>query len=253
MRPLDPRFTFALVCTLAMAAGCKSSGPTDADYDDVAVAVGALVANDSGGEVGSMEDSVSLAQGVVPSGLSSQTGDGNYEGTFLGLHYAYTLTCKDVNGTTLGACDATTDSANLVVDWGGELHLSFYDGSVTRTGDWTLSGLSTSMAHFDGHGTFDVSSEFRNPFNGAIRTFLLDYDGQYSDVTYDLVDSRFAGGSIVYTVHAHRTRTGPGRDVDAEFDMLVTIQFDGSGSATMTLDGERIYLVNLASGDVTKR
>ena len=99
---------------------------------------------------------------------------------------------------------------------------------------------------------FDVESEFNNPWNGAVRTFTLDYDAQYDDVTYELATGNFTAGHILYTVHAHRTRTGPGADVDVEFDVSVTVDFDGTGLATITLDGSRKYQLELESGDVIK-
>jgi hypothetical protein len=245
-----------MLCLVASAllatTGCKQSDePTDEDYDDVASAVGALVTNDSGGETGSMEDSVELASGEMPAGFSSM-GSGSFEGLRAGLTYAYTLTCKDDGGATQEACNGETESANLVVDWSGELDLPHYQASVVRSGDWTLSGLQSDTAHFNGHGSFDVDTEFTSFFGDRHRTFNLDYDAEYDDVTWDRPLRRFNGGSIHYQVHAERTRERRGADVEVELDISVDVEFHDDGHATVTLDGSRRYHLDVDTGFLGK-
>jgi hypothetical protein len=240
----------ALVATTTL--GCKKDEATDEDYDDVATAVGALIAPSSGegGEVGSMEDAEALAMGE-DAGLTSM-GGGDYEGTVAGLKYSYSVTCQDTSGATLDPCDATTDSANLVVAWSGELNLNNFQASVDRTGDWTLSGLQSDTAEFNGTGTFDVDTAFQALFRDVERTFTLDYDAEYQGVTWRRSDKLLLDGEIDYTVHAVRTRTDNRTEREVELDVLVNVQFDGSGVATITLDGERNYSLDVATGKLSK-
>jgi hypothetical protein len=241
-------FASALVTTV----GCKKSDePTDEDYDDVASAVGALVSNDSGGETGSMEDSIDIASGELPDGVS-QMGSGSFQGLRAGLTYEYSVTCKDAGGAVQEACDAQTDSANLVVDWSGELNLPRYQASVARSGDWTLSGLQTDTAHFSGHGSFDIDTEFTSFFGNRTRTFNLDYDADYQDVTFDRIGREFIGGEIHYDVIAQRTRTRGDTDVEVELVISVDVAFHDDGHATITLDGSRKYDLDVGSGQLAK-
>jgi hypothetical protein len=240
-----------LVAPSLLAVAC-SSGPSDEDYDDVAASVGALTANDSGGEVGSMDDSVVAAEGGSPDGLTA-SGSGSYQGTRLGLEYQYDLTCLDASGQTLASCGENTDTAHVTVAWSGDLTLPRYSASISRAGDWTLAGLQSDVAQFDGHGTFTVDSSFQAIYRDVTRTFHLDYDAQYDAVRYRMASRAFEGGQITYQVHAERTRSGSRRDAEATFDIEAVITFASDGTATLTLDGDRTYQVDLASGAVIRQ
>ncbi len=240
-----------MALSLIVMSGCKPADePTEEDYDDVASAVSQLVTNDSGGEIGSMEDGLEIVGGASD---LPHMGDGSYEGVFLGLTYAYEVECRDASGDVQSACDATTDSANLKVEWRGELDLPRYDASVDRTGDWTLSAIQSDLVAFDGHGTFDVDTEFTSWFGNRHRTFNLDYDANYDGVTWDRNAQTLSDGGIDYAVHAERTRSRGGRDVEATFDMDVHVAFDGSGVARITIDTEHEYTLDLQSGEVAKQ
>jgi hypothetical protein len=236
-----------------LLSGC-APGVTEDDYDDVATAVGALVANDSGGEVGSMGDGVGAALGEVPDGLTA-SGSGSLQGTRAGLTYEYGLTCLDESGDAMSACDPTTDSARLTVAWSGELSLPAlgYSASVDRTGDWTLSGLQSDAAAFEGTGTFDVETEFQAIYRPVTRSFLLDYDAVYEGIAVDTVGRDVTAGTIEYTVHASRIRTRRSRTVEVELDVTATVTFHGTAPATIDLDGDRAYTLDLATGAVTKQ
>jgi hypothetical protein len=238
----------ALGCVALFTVGCGQKA-SDEDYDDVATAVGALVANDSGGEIGSMEDAEAAALGESD---LTQMGSGGFQGTRAGLTYEYQLTCSDASGAVLEACNSTTDSATLSVSWSGELTLPRYQGSISRTGNWTLSGLQSPTAEFNGHGTFNVESSFQALFRDVERSFLLDYDGDYQGVRWRRSDKRPEAGVIRYTVHAERTRERGNREVEVELDVEVVITFDGDGTAELTIDSERNYSLDIERGTVSK-
>lgn len=239
-----------LACaSLAAITGCSGEKYTDEDYDDVATAVGALVGNDSAGETTSMEDSVEIATGETASDLSNM-GSGAWQGQRAGLTYAYEVVCKDADGATQEQCDETTDSANLVLSWNGNLELPRYAASVDRTGDWTLSGLQSDTAVFNGHGTFDVKTELTGWLRPVTRTFELDYDAQYDDVTFDRIGRRFESGMIRYDVSAVRTVSGENGQREATIDVDVEVELTGDGTAHISVDGVRGYELDLSSGQV---
>jgi hypothetical protein len=232
-----------------VAAGC-TSGPTDEDYDDVAASVAALTASDSGGDVGAMGDAVEASQGQEPEGVTN-SGSGSFTGARGGLEYEYALTCSSATGDLLETCDDTTDTAHLTVAWSGELHLARYDATLSRTGDWTLSGLQGDVVTLNGVGSFDADSSFQALFRDETRTLRLAYDASYDAVQISKSIGRPVGGTASFAVHMERTRSRGARDVEAEFDIDAVVTFANDGTAHLELDGERSYVVNLDDGSVT--
>jgi hypothetical protein len=235
---------------LSVVTGCSPEKKyTDEDYDDVATAVGALVGTDSTGETSSMEDAEEISTGHADSDLA-QMGEDSWQGNRAGLTYSYDVTCQDAQGLRLASCDDTTDSANLVLAWNGSLDLPRYDASVDRTGDWTLSGLQSDTAVFNGTGSFDVETEFTAWFRPVTRSFELDYDASYDNVTFDRIGRQFTSGTIHYDVNALRTVTHEGERSETAIDVAVDIEFIGNGQARINVDGVRDYDLDLSSGQV---
>lgn len=234
---------------VALLSSACNSGPTNEDYDDVAASVGALTANDSGGDVGSMEDAVAASQGESPDGLT-QSGSGSFSGARAGLEYEYALTCSDDAGTVLESCDATTDTAHLTVSWSGELDLPRYQASITREGDWTLSGLQSDTVQLDGTGSFDVDSSFTALYRDVTRTLRLEYDAEYQAVQISKASRRPVGGTATFQVHVQRTSSRGARDAEAEFDIEAVLTFAADGTAHLELDGDRSYVVSIDDGTV---
>ncbi|ACY16736.1 hypothetical protein [Haliangium ochraceum] len=237
------------VGSLALAvSGCGDDGyqPTAEDYDDVATGVGSLVAT---GELASIEDSVAAAQGIVPFGFSADA-EGVVEGSRAGVSYEYELACEDASGASLSACDETTDTATIDVEWFGSLDLNIWQFEVSHTGQWSLSGLQSGTVVFSGEGTFDVSSRVQSLDGQRQRAFDLSYAGSY-DIRFDLDADAVSEGDVQYAINAQRRATGPDSEVDAEFDISAEVSFDGSGSASLVLDGSVFYDIDLATGAVT--
>jgi hypothetical protein len=241
---------FAAASALALAiTGCQQNDqPTQQDYNDVAGSVGTLVA---GGELASIKDSVGTAQGDIPAGFSSSA-SGELQGTRGGLSYSYEILCADAGGVTMAVCDATTDSASLVVEWSGNYDGDFWELQIARSGEWRVTGLQSDVAVFTGDGSFDVSSVLRSLDGQSERSFDLSYAASY-DIEWDMVTERVIEGTITYDVHAERHAEGEGAGGDAVFDISAEITFDGSGTARLVLDGSHSYDIDIATGVVAAR
>lgn len=241
VRPLVATSVLALAAT-----GCqKSDEPTQQDYNDVAASVGTLVA---GGELTSIQDSVGTAQGNVPVGFTGN-GSGQFEGQRGELRYSYEVTCTGADGVTMAVCDATTDSASLIVDWSGSYDGDYWQFAISRTGEWNVTGLQSDVAVFTGSGTFDVSSDSQSLDGQRERSFELSYAGSY-DIHWDMVAERVIEGTITYDVHAERHVDGAAADRDAVFDISAEVIFDGSSTARLVLDGSHSYDINIDTGFV---
>ena len=242
------RIITATALTLSIVA-CGDDTPTDEDYDDVASVTAALVADD-GGETDGMEDAIDNASGESP-GIYTRAGDGSLVGARGQIDYSFELTCQDAAGNEQDICTDTTDSAQLVVAWNGEVDTARRYASLDRSGSWSLSGLTTDVATFAGNGAFAVDSEFEALYRPVMRSLSLEYTAQYNDVTFDRIIRRPVGGSISYTVDVARTEARRFGDVEAEFEVDVNVAFSPDGTATIELDGDRRYVLTLDDGEVT--
>ncbi len=241
--------------TLGLAtAACSSSSkqPTPEQYDDTAQAIASTTATGSGGgDVASMADSASLALGAVPAGFALQ-GDGHIQGSRAGVDYSYAITCKNLAGAALTACDHTTDQATVEVSWSGNLTSPNLDASVSRDGTWTVTGLQTDTATFSGDSNFSFDATVRSIFRpGVTATYSFDANASYNAVKISTQQRQVIDGSASFDLTAHSTVTGAGSgNADASFDVHAQITFHADHTASLVLDGSRHYSIDLTTGVV---
>ena len=242
-------FVSSIGSALLMLAACGAEEPSAQDYDDLATSVGALVAEGPGSEMEAVEDTMDVAEGGVPGELT-RSALGSVLGRRGSLDYNFEVTCRDAAGATLEACDATTDQADLVLSWNGEVDSTRYDASVTRIGNWQWTGLQSDLAELNGTGTYDATSEFIALFRNETRFYRLDADAVYEAVMVRTSDRRPVGGTIRYTIHAERTDSRGSESIEGEFDVTAVVTFQGDASARVEFDGGRTYAIDLSSGEI---
>lgn len=250
----------ALLSVGVVTAGCSSSNnskPTSDEYDDTAQAIGSTTATSNGGssgggDVASMADSVQLALGVTPAGLSlAGSGSGQFNGSKLGVNYSYTLTCT--TGGATAPCGVTTDSATAQVDWSGNLNTDAVTASVTRDGKWTLSGLQTSTVSFSGDSSFTFDATLKSIFRpGVTTTYNFDTSAHYDAIMVDKSSHHVISGSATFDVNAKHMVTGSTNNVDASFSVSADLTFNSDGTASLVLDGTQHYTIHLDTGVVVK-
>jgi hypothetical protein len=241
-----------LPLALSIAACSTSSTPTRAQYDDTAQAIASTTATSGGGgDVGSMTDSVTIAQGAMPTGFTLM-GDGHFQGTHLGLDYSYSIVCKSAAGA-VGPCAPTTDQASVDVAWSGNLATTYVDASVTRNGSWSIAGLQSDTATFSGSGTFSFDATVRSVFRpGAQATYSFDASAAYNAIKISTQDRQVVDGSASFDLTAHAQVSGTNHDSDASFDVHAQITFHADHTADLVLDGSQHYSLNLTTGGVVR-
>lgn len=234
-------------------AGCAGTDtPTEADYDDVAQALTAVVVTDNeGGEVGAMVDASSIAQGDGRITLQLDA-SGKYTGNHLGLDYAYTATCSNAEGAPQTACDKTSESADVGVSFSGELTLPRLTAAVVREGSWQLSGLQTDQVTFAGNSEFTLDTQLESLFRDAARAYRLNYVANYDGIVLDKATRRVVSGKVTYNIDSERMVTGSRRESEAQFNIDGVLEFKADGTASLTLDGAHTYNVHMGSGGLTK-
>lgn len=249
--------TIAITLSGALVlGGCpKDSDSLSAeDYDDIAVAMGSLVANPSGGDIGSIEDSLDVTSGTAPQAKAVEGASAEVSFVRNGLTYEYLADCFDADATTPSACsEATTDTAAVAVAWTGNLDLPRYKATITRSGEWTFSDLQSGTTVLNGQGNFDIESSFEAIYRPVTKELALSYQADYDDVTIDQATRQVTSGLVTYEISGSRSVTRGDNTRDGAFSLVAEVEFDGAGNASLLLDGSRSYVINLANGTVIER
>jgi hypothetical protein len=252
-----------------------TSAPTTADYDDAAQTIAASTVTGTGngaggggnsdtgdlsfGDVLVFRDAVSLAHGRLPLGFLRDT-NGHCHGNRMGVSQDFTITCKDAAGAALAKCDSTTDSATVTVMSKGDIQTPNLTSSVDREANFTITGLQSATAQFDGDSSFSLDTSLTSVFHqGAMSTLTFDATASYKAITITTADRQVTGGTANFEVKAHRTVTGTGsgsgsdnHDVDKSFDVTAALTFNADKTATLVLDGMHTFTIDLTTGKVTK-
>jgi hypothetical protein len=243
--------TLALSTATITACASKDT-PTPEQYDDTAQAIASATSTGSGGggDVSSMSDSVTIAVGAMPSGFSL-TGDGHFHGTRLGVDYNYSIACKSATGV-VGVCGPTTDQATVQVAWSGNLDTPNVAAAVSRQGSWSLTGIQSDTATFNGDSTLSFDATLHSIFRpGVTATYSFDASASYDAIKITTQDRQVIGGSASFDLTAHATVTGAGsNNADKTFDIHAQITFHADHTADLVLDASRHYSLNLTTGVV---
>ena len=197
-------------------------------------------------------DSIDLSQGAASDSFKAVEGASAHERfERAGLTYEYFVDCLDASGSVQTVCDpATTDSAGVAVSWSGALNLPNYQASITRTGEWTLTGLQSNTAEFNGNGSFDIESHFQAIYRPVTKDLFLSYEANYDKIQIDMVNRQVVSGSISYAISGSREVMRGNATRSGEFSVTVDITFNAPGSASLVIDGSRSYTVDLNNGAV---
>lgn len=221
----------------------KDDSITNDEYDQVAQSVGSSTATGGGGgDVGAMSDTAVIARGALPLGFTV-SGSGSVTGVHAGLDYSYSLTCKDAGGTTLAVCTDLTDSAEASLSWSGSLDLPNISAMVDRDGNWSLTGLQSDTATFNGDGSFSYDAMIANV------GWHFDYNASYDAVVVDTSSHVAVDGSLSYDISASKDVNG---NTTRSFSLHADVDVHADGTATIALDGTHHYTLNLSSGAVVK-
>jgi len=248
------RITLITLGSIIAACSSTSNQATPEEYDDTAQAIASTTATGGGGgDVASMTDSVNIALGTMPLGFSLQ-GDGHIHGSRLGVDYSYAITCKNLTGVVLPACDRSTNEASVTVAWSGSLRSQYLDATVTRDGAWTVTGLQTATATSSGDSSFSFDATLRSIFRpGVTATYAFDASASYDAVRIATQERKVVDGSATFDLTGHHTVTGAGRNnVDASFSVHAQLTLHADHTAALVLDGTRNYSIDLATGLVIR-
>jgi hypothetical protein len=248
-----------IACSAAFFGCGDSDGPVDntpsnLEYNEVAKSFGAVIAADGQGrgEISAMHDASDLAVGIVPLDLVISA-SGEINGNRVGIDYSFTVECKDVNGADMDVCNDDTDTANVSLDYSGELAIPpTIMASVDRTGSWSLTNIQSETTTLNGDSHFEFDTTLMS--DEGTGEFHFAYNGDYENVTIERSPHRVTGGTIRFDISADKRISGTdGGNAASAFDIDAVLTFHADGTATFTLDGTHTYDLDLATGEVTVR
>ncbi len=262
-------FTLGLsiaACT-ASSTSSTTSPATTADYEDTAQTIAsATVTSGSGGsgaigfgDVLVFQDALSIARGRLPLGFL-RGDDGHFRGSLMGVGHDFTVACKDATGAAQTACNSMTDSATVTIKLTGNLQTPNFSSSIDREGNFTITGMQSATATFNGDSSFSLDTSLTSVFHqGVTSTLMFDATASYKAITVTTADHTMTGGTASFEVKAHRTVTGTGsasgsnqNNVDKSFDVTADLTFNADQTATLVLDGTHTFTIDLKTGKLTK-
>lgn len=206
------------------AASSDNATMKSADYNQVASALTALVLDDNG-QPRAFDSAAQIAKGIVPTNFHV-TGEVALA-EVRGSEYSLSAVCSDAVGRGADCGDGAAE-AYVAATWS--------DDSADFDADWTLVDLDQDVMVLDGKAT--ATAEVGADAYDA-DGWRLDYHARYA-VGLDAETHRAVSGAIDFALTVER----PSDDGSTFVAVDAHLAFAADGSATLTLDGNRIYQVN---------
>lgn len=206
------------------------------DYDDVAASVGANLAS---GDFGAIIDSVNMSYGRMPDGFALSMGPDYLilDGARGGLAVRYKVYCRD-DLDAITSCNGLENHAHVKPTYSGTM--ASIDG-VQRTAAWIVRDFNLPEIRIGGTGTEAFSSHF------ATGDYVLTMTDNLDHVRFPPTVGAPTSGGIDLVIHAQRNRAGAD-PADRLFDVTARIDFDGSDTASLVLDGTETFTLALSTG-----
>lgn len=212
------------------------------EADKAAELIGSTITN--GGALDMADDVVQLDAANNP-GVSYKSDRGcgehiydtidfNYDGQI--YQYSYNYIFDFVYNCTNGIPDNMSMNISSSVDFAGPNYEIDHSTNI----NWTITGVYPTSEPLIFNGDVNVDASSNNLTNNTERTYTLDLT--YADVTYDRTNMVYTSGSVNIAISG----SGP----NGSFAYEGTITFNGSETATLTVDGST-FTLNLTNGTVS--
>lgn len=270
-----PAATLALVLGFVGAlglAGCSGNDSpvspnlvtSQTDADDVALQAGIAFDNlgtivDAGVSAGAPSGPVSLRAG----GYAPQSTGGGFatltDTTFQRGNITFELSRRwfSVSHVEQTVPDGVTDSVVVTSRAFGTDSTSTarYRVTVGHAGQLRAGGLIAlrPVATLEGAWADTLDSRFTALSTAVTRTFYARSLGVANGIRVPKSGSGYpSAGTIVWTIHAQRTRAGNRAEVEKTLDAVVTLTFNGTRYPTVRVNGVWSYVLDLDTGAVVR-
>jgi len=261
----------ALAALALAAAGCGSDSPTapasgltQATADDVAVQVAQTMAAGNGGTMTEMYAMAGAVPSAAPTGgigLRGAFGTASAlsETTFTvgNVTYTFTRAFYDADGVELPEYGPAAVRLRVTSRAGGGIVTPQFEATLGHAGLTDVTGIAplADTLEFDGAGDDTVQTRFTSLDGLRTRYFYWLAHLAYADVR--LLKDRDSNpwplsGTATWALRAERLRSGSRADVEATFDALVVVTFNGTQYPEVAVNGTYRYRMNLNTGQVAR-
>ena len=257
-----------LVALAAAVAGCGGDSPTapgvtQTAADDIAVQVAQTMAIGNGGTVTEL---FAMAAAVPAAGAGGSLLRGAFgtagaaaETTFTAgnVTYSFAWTFYDAGGAELPEYGPTAARMRVTSRAAGGIVTPQFEAALGHAGltDVTGVGPLADTLRFDGAADDTVQASF-TALDGQRGRHFYWRAHLVHDAVRLLKDREVnpwpLSGTATWAVHAERLRSGDRADVEAAYDALVVVTFNGTQYPEVTVDGAFRYRMNLNSGQVAR-
>lgn len=253
-----------LAATILVLGGCgKSSDVTGLGAaaqqaaDDIAVEVGASASADGGGLMTEIEGSGSaLPMAARPGPID---GIATAETTLVRGSFTITLdrAFYDIDGIALQQWDPSAVRA-VIHSWvRGTAAGVRYRATVGRTGALNVNGLAAAMDTLVFDGTATDTTDARFTSLDGMRTVDVHVLATRAPAGVRVLKNHAANpwplsGTVTWNVSVDKYSNGPRGGIEAHYDAVVVVTFDGTPFAEASVNGRYRYGIDLRTGDVSR-
>jgi hypothetical protein len=248
MKLMTPLLKMAFLSLIVLAFSCSSkeeAPDVEISSSEIAEEIGATLSSDVVGLALDIETLSADAENgrAEPAGRVADCGV-SYDTTFTKIYeglyvngeqtvsYAYELTCNNKVPNSLVATFSSMglrSSARLT-------------SSSSSSGSMTATGIQPTSATYELNGTIARNAEIES----ATKSYTSTSNISLSALTISKSTMLIASGTATYT---YQGTTSGGRS----FSYTASVIFNGDGTATIDLNDDRTFLVNLETGEVTEQ
>jgi hypothetical protein len=251
-----------------VVAGCskKDNSPVQPIFidepfaDEIAQHVASTVASDAGGSMLSLTSTAATVPHSAPQRAGGRVRPARIarDTTFTAGGVAWTVVDTFyAGGVAQDDYTPACDSMHVRALGTGDLSLATFHALYRHLARLRATGLAPAQdtVAFAGVARDSTRSWFTAQFSGATRRLLCVSDVDYGDVRVVKGQSPTDApvfGIAVWSMNAMRLDNTDTTRVERQRDVFVLIAYDGSGTATMQVDGLYEYTFDLKTGVLTK-
>ena len=257
-----------LVALATVVAGCGDDSPTapgvtQTAADDIAVQVAQTMAAGNGGTVTELFAMAAAVPAATAGGSLLRGAFGTAaaaaETTFTAgnVTYSFAWAFYDAEGAELPEYGPAAVRMRVTSRAAGGIVTPRFEATLGHAGLTDVTGVAPAADTLEFDGAADDTVQTRFTSLDGLRDRYCFWLAHLAHADVRLLKDREVNpwplsGTATWAVHAERLRSNDRADVEAAYDALVVVTFNGTQYPEVTVDGAFRYRMNLNSGEIVR-